>query len=255
MEYLNELFGLDGKVALVTGAGRGIGRALATALAGAGATVACSDVDEEAARETAAAIEDQNGRALALHIDCAEDSSIVAGVAATADKLGRLDVLVNNAGIYPYESLEDMETNFLESVFRVNVLGTMVCMQEAVKVMKASGGAIVNLSSITSQRAVFPGEGAYGPSKAAVSAMTRNAAKEFGAYGITVNAVAPGGIRTEGTNVGFELGLGDILLQRQPLQRIGEPEDLAGIVIALAARAGRFITGTTIVIDGGYIVS
>ena len=254
MGTLEELFGLTGKAALVTGAGRGIGAALAVGLAGAGAAVACADLDEDGAAATASTIESGGGRAVAIAMDCGDESSCVAGVASAAEQLGRLDVLVNNAGIYPYEALEEMSAQFMEQVFRVNVTGTMLCTREAVKHLRdAGGGAIVNLSSITALRAVFPGEAAYGPSKAAIAALTRNAALELAPFGITVNSIAPGGIRTEGTAEVFDLGLGDVLLQRQPVQRVGAPEDLVGIVIALVSRAGQFVTGTTVVIDGGYI--
>ncbi|MCZ7528751.1 MAG: SDR family oxidoreductase [Acidimicrobiia bacterium] len=253
MALVDDLFGLDGKAALVTGAGRGIGRALALGLAGAGAAVACADVDLPSAEATAAAVEDRGGRALPVAIDCADEGAIIAGVATATQGLGGLDVLVNNAGIYPVGFVEQLEAPFIEQILRLNVMGTMLCTREAVKPMKeAGGGAIVNLASITGLRSVFPGESVYAASKAAVVAFTRNSALELAPYGIRVNAIAPGAIRTEGTQMLFDLGVDQVILARQPIKRIGEPDDLVGIVIALASDAGRFVTATTIPVDGGF---
>ncbi|MCZ7526779.1 MAG: glucose 1-dehydrogenase [Acidimicrobiia bacterium] len=255
-EYLRGLFGLEGRRALVTGGGRGIGRGLSLALARAGAAVVVTDVDRDGATEVARAIEDAGGRAVALEMDCMEESSVVRGVAGAASELGGLDILVNNAGVYPLHTLEDMEQELFDDVYRLNVRGTFLCTREAVKAMRESGGggAILNLASGAGKRGLQPGLGAYGPSKAAVIQFTRNAAVEFAPDGIRVNAIAPGFVRTEGTDPLFAGGLGEQLLAHQPLKIIGTPEDLVGIAIALLSQAGSFVTGATYVIDGGFLL-
>jgi NAD(P)-dependent dehydrogenase (short-subunit alcohol dehydrogenase family) len=249
------MFGLEGRRALVTGAGRGIGRGISVALARAGAAVAVSDLEGDVAAATAKAIEEEGGRAVSLEIDCTDEDSVVRGVQWSADQLEGLDILVNNAGIYPLHTLEDMDQELFDQVYRLNVRGTFLCTREAVKAMRASGngGSIVNLASGAGMRGLQPGMGAYGPTKAAVIQFTRNAAVEFAPDDIRVNAIAPGFVRTDGTEPLFA-GLGDQLLAHQPIKVQGTPEHMVGIVIALCSQAGAFVTGATYPVDGGFLL-
>lgn len=252
--YLKNLFGLEGRRALVTGGGRGIGRGLSLGLARAGAAVAVSDLEGDVAAGTAKAIEEEGGRAVSLDMDCTDEGSIARGVESAAKQLGGLDILINNAGIYPLHTLEDMEQELFDEVYRLNVRGTFLCTREAVKAMRASGGgAIVNLASGAGMRGLQPGLGAYGPTKAAVIQFTRNAAVEFAPDNIRVNAIAPGFVRTDGTEPLFA-GMGEQLLAHQPIKVEGTPEHMVGIVIALVSQAGSFVTGATYPVDGGFLL-
>jgi NAD(P)-dependent dehydrogenase (short-subunit alcohol dehydrogenase family) len=255
-QTLSDKFSLGGKAALVTGGGRGIGRATCEALAAAGAAVAVADLDHEAAVTVAKAIEADGGRAVPLGFDAADEASIVDGVAEAARQLGRLDILVNNAGIYPYYTLADMETELFDQVHGLNVRGVFLCLREAVKAMRATGdgGVIVNLASIAAFVAGQPGLAAYGTSKAAVVQLTRNAGLELADEGIRVVAVAPGFIETGGTQDIFDAGMGDVILAHQAMKRVGQPEDIAWMIVALAGPAAGFVTGTTVVVDGGFLL-
>lgn len=257
MSYsVSDKFSLAGKAALVTGGARGIGRATCEALAAAGASVAVADLDGEAAATVAKGIESAGGQAVALRFDAADEASIVDGVAEAARLLRRLDILVNNAGIYPYYTLADMETELFDQVHGLNVRGAFLCLREAVKAIRASGdgGVIVNLASIAAYVAGQPGLAAYGTSKAAVVQLTRNAALELADDGIRVVAVAPGFIQTDGTQDLFAAGMTDLILAHQAMKRVGQPEDIAWMIVALATPAAGFVTGTTVVVDGGFLL-
>lgn len=254
-DKLRELFSLDGKVALVTGAARGIGRAIALSLAGAGADVAVSDVDAEGAKAVAAQVSVGGRRSLGLGMDCGEEASVVEGVAAVARELGGLDVLVNNAGIFPPAPIEKMSADLFDRVQRVNLRGAFLCMREAARVMKAGGrgGRIINIASIDGLHPSFVGMGAYGASKAGLIHLTRMGAVELGPAGITVNAICPGGVRTEGVAPAFDAGMEKTLVGRIPLGRVGKPEEVAAMVVALAAPAASYVNGAALVVDGGYL--
>jgi NAD(P)-dependent dehydrogenase (short-subunit alcohol dehydrogenase family) len=254
---LSELFGLNGKAALVTGAAKGIGRDVAETLAAAGAAVACGDVDTDCAQAVAERIESGGGRAIAMEMDCGDEASIVRATAEAADALGRLDVLVNNAGIYPPMMLDGFDAGAFDRLQAVNLRGVFLCTREAAKAMRASGdgGAIVNVSSIDGLHPSFPGLGPYGATKAAVLQLTRAAALELAGSNIRVNAICPGPIRTEGTAVGFDAGMEAMVLPRLPLGRIGSPTDVSGMILALVSPAAAFVTGAYLVVDGGYLIS
>ncbi len=256
-EALEQLFSLRGKVALVTGGGSGIGCGVAMRLAELGAEVAVADLDLTQADRVTKIIADAGGRGLALKGDVAVEADVVSMVDRTVGDLGGLDILVNNAGIYPTNPIAEMPVDEWDQVFAVNVRGAMLCTREATRVMRkaGNGGAIVNISSIESMHPTFVGLAHYAASKGAINMVTKSAALEFAPDRITVNAVCPGGIETEGTQEAFGDGLKKQLEERIPLGRVGRPEEIGGVVAFLASPAGSYITGTTVVVDGGYLIT
>jgi len=251
---LTELFGLEGRRALVTGAGSGIGKGIARRLAQAGAKVAVFDLDAD--RAAAAAAEIGNG-AIAAGCDVSDESSVAAMVRDLAEQLGGIDILVNNAGIYPTGPVAEMDVGDWDRVMAVNLRGPMLCTREVVRVMRSggAGGAILNVSSIDSIHPSFVGMSHYGASKAGLNMLTRSAALEFAPDRITVNAICPGGVETEGTQAAFGDGLKDQLEERIPLGRVATPDEIGAVSLFLVSPAARYITGTTLVVDGGYLIT
>jgi NAD(P)-dependent dehydrogenase (short-subunit alcohol dehydrogenase family) len=247
-------FQLSGQTALVTGAARGLGRAIALALADAGADVALGLRVAGTANDLVAEIRAMGRRALAVPMDVTDLSQIGPAVDAVVDEFGRLDILVNNAGLGPANPAEVVTEADYDLTMDVNVKGLFFASQAAGRVMIRQGsGRIINLSSQAGFIAL-PTESVYCLSKAAVSHLTKCLAVEWGRYGLTVNAVAPTFIRTDGTAVDladpvFEA---DVRERIAGLHRIGEPMDVAGGVVFLASPAASLITGTTLLIDGGW---
>jgi NAD(P)-dependent dehydrogenase (short-subunit alcohol dehydrogenase family) len=247
-------FDLQGRVALVTGAARGIGRTIATALAQAGADVALGLRDGTTGRDLAAEIAGLGQRALALQMDVTKLDEVFAGVDETVRELGRLDVLVNNAGLGPENPAEEVREEDFDLTVAVNLKGTFFSSQAAGRAMiRQGGGRIVNLSSQAGFVAL-PGESIYCMTKAGVSHLTKCLAVEWGRHAITVNAVAPTFIATPGTEAalqdpGFRA---DVLERVAALHRVGEPSEVAGVVLFLASPAASLITGETILVDGGW---
>ena len=246
-------FDLEGRVALVTGASRGLGRAISLALANAGADVALG-LHDVAGAHPAGEIEAMGRRALPVQMNMLDLGEIGSAVDEVVRGLGRIDILVNNAGVAPTDPAENVtEANF-DRTLAVNVKGTFFASQAAGRAMIAQGfGRIVSLSSQAGFVAL-PTESVYCMSKAAVAHLTKCLAVEWGRHGITVNAVAPTFIRTPGTeaalaNPAFEA---ETLERIAGLHRIGEPMDVAGAVVFLASPAASLITGHTILIDGGW---
>ena len=224
-------------VAVVTGAGRGIGRAIARRLQADGRKVI--------------AIDKQEGDG----VDEVCDVSDAAAVKAVADRIGPIDVLVNNAGIWLFSSLLDMPPEDALTVLQVNLLGPVYCSQAFVPGMAANGGgAIVNISSVAAATR-SPGVGMYPASKAAVETLTRQMAMEFGPMGIRVNAIGPGLIVTEGTAHNYEGGRGEERAQSVPIRRTGTPEDIADVAGFLVSDQSRYVTGQVIYVDGGVTAS
>ncbi|HYX12051.1 MAG TPA: glucose 1-dehydrogenase [Candidatus Acidoferrum sp.] len=247
-------FDLDGRTALVTGASRGLGRAIALALAHAGADVALGVRESSAAAELVARIEAMGRRAVAVRMDVLDLDQIASAVDEVVKRLGSLDILVNNAGASPEDPAEVVtEANF-DLTMGVNVKGVFFTSQAAGRVMIRQGfGRIISLSSQAGFVAL-PTESVYCMSKAAVAHLTRCLAVEWGHHGITVNAVAPTFIRTEGTaaalaDPAFEA---EVLERIAGVHRIGEPVEVAGAVVFLASPAASLITGHTLLIDGGW---
>ncbi len=247
-------FTLSGQTALVTGAARGLGRAIALALADAGADVALGLRAAGTANDLVADIEAMGRRALAVPMDVTDLSKLGPAVDAVVAHFGRLDILVNNAGLGPANPAEDVTEADFDLTIDVNLKGLFFASQAAGRVMiRQGGGRIVNLSSQAGFVAL-PTEAIYCATKAAVSHLTKCLAVEWGQHGITVNAVAPTFIRTDGTapDLADPAFAADVRERIAGLHRIGEPMDVAGGVVFLASPAAGLITGTTLLIDGGW---
>jgi len=251
------LFGLSGRVALVTGGASGIGRGIAGRLADAGADVAVADLDAGRAAAAAAELAALGGRAIGLGADVRDEAEVGAMLRDVTAALGVPTILVNNAGIYPATPIADMAVGEWDRVMATNLRGAFLCLREGACAMRAGGGggAIVNVSSIESMHPSFVGMAHYGASKGGLNMLTRSAALEFAPDRITVNAVCPGGVETEGTQAAFGEGLKQRLEARIPLGRVATPEDIGGVVLFLASPAASYITGATLVVDGGYLIT
>ncbi|MGA2740958.1 MAG: 3-oxoacyl-ACP reductase family protein [Bryobacteraceae bacterium] len=247
-------FDLAGQVALVTGSARGLGRAIALALAHAGADVALGLRDVHADGGLPKEIDALGRRALPLQMDVASLDQIQRAVDGAAAHFGRLDILVNNAGIAPGNPAEDVREDDFDLTLRVNLKGTFFASQAAARIMIGqNGGRIVNMGS-QAGFAALPGESVYCMTKAGIAHLTKCLAVEWGKYNITVNAVAPTFIHTPGTEEALAdpVFRADVVERIAALHRIGEPMDVAGAVVFLVSPAASLITGHTLLIDGGW---
>jgi NAD(P)-dependent dehydrogenase (short-subunit alcohol dehydrogenase family) len=247
-------FSLDGQTALVTGAARGLGRAIALAMAHAGADIALGLRDPASADDLVAEITRFGRRALPLAMDVRDLDQIRSAVAETVAHFGRLDILVNNAGLGPANPAEAVTEEDYDLTFDVNVKGTFFASQAAARIMIGQGyGRIVNLGSQAGAVAL-PTEAIYCTTKAAIAHLTKCLAIEWGQHGITVNTVAPTFIRTPGTepDLADPEFRADVIERIAALHRIGEPMEVAGAVIFLASPAASLVTGTTLLVDGGW---
>jgi 3-oxoacyl-[acyl-carrier protein] reductase len=244
---------LDGKVAVVTGASKGIGASIATHLAAAGATVVVNYASSKAgADKVVAEITKQGGRAIAVQADLSKPEDVKRLFAETKKAYDKLDILVNNAGIYEFAPLEAITPEHYHKLFNVNVLGLLLATQEAAKLFGSSGGSIVNISSVVASSAP-PTISVYSATKAAVNAITKSLAQELGPRKIRVNAVNPGMIDTEGFRAAGidESDFRKVTEQQTPLGRIGKPDDIAPTVVFLASDESAWTTGETLYISGG----
>ncbi|MBM4267873.1 MAG: SDR family oxidoreductase [Deltaproteobacteria bacterium] len=244
---------LAGKVAIVTGAGQGIGEGIALAYAREGARVVVAELREHRAERTASRIREAGGEAIAVATDVGVRADVERMVELAASRFGRLDVLVNNAqGFVPYTPLEDVADEQMDLVLRTGPKATLWCMQAAFPHLRRDGGRIVNVISLAAERG-DPGLGPYNAAKLGILALTRTAAREWGRHGILVNCIAPAAMSARGKQFAerdperFQR-----LMETRPVARLGDPEgDIAPIAVFLATEESRYLTGHTLYADGG----
>lgn len=260
---------LQDKIVLVTGAGAGIGRAIALAMAGEGAAVAAADIDLAAAQRTAA--DAAGNRGIAIEADCGDVASIGAMVDRTVEAFGRLDVIVNNAGVTRYSYIMDLTEADWDRIHRVNAKGVFFCLQAAARQMikqhaaEGRGGRIINMASISGRGYAGASNAAYAASKGAVIALTKMAAQQLGRYDINVNAICPGVTRTElgqrnavGRAAARGISVAEMQAEQErgiPIGRANQPEDIAAMAVFLASPGARNITGQSYNVDGGLVPS
>jgi NAD(P)-dependent dehydrogenase (short-subunit alcohol dehydrogenase family) len=253
---MSSLFDIAGKVAIVTGASRGIGQAIAERMAEAGAKVVLSSRKQESLNPVAAAIQAKGSEAIAVVAHNGEKAALQALAQAALDAYGRIDILVNNAATNPhFGAVLEAEDSLWQKTIEVNIMGNMWLTQAVVPVMRKNGGGkIINIASVNGLR---PGrlQGIYSMTKAAVINLTQTLAMELGIDNIQVNAIAPGLVQTKFARVIWE---NDVIIQemmnRTPAGRIGQPDDIAGIALYLASPASAYTTGQVFVVDGGTTI-
>mgnify|MGYP006287679221 CR=1 FL=1 len=245
---------LEGKAAIVTGAGAGLGRCMALELAREGADVAVWDVQPEPARETQRAIEDLGRAALALAVDVADSRAVQSAADQVVATWGRIDVLVNNAGICQKEAIEAISEAQWDRIMAVNLKGTFLCSRAVMPIMKQQrAGRIINMGSVAGKVGGIAAGAHYAASKAGVMCFTKSLARELAPFNVTVNAIAPGVIATDMTR-SLSGGAWDDYLSGIPLGRIGEARDVARVAVFLASVDAAYLTGEIIDVNGGQFM-
>lgn len=245
---------LQGKVAVVTGASKGIGAAIGKELAAEGAAVVVNYASSrEGADRVVAEIAERGGKAVAVAADVAKAADVKGLFEETKKTFGKLDVLVNNAGVYAFAALEDVTEESFHHHFNINVLGPLLTTQEALKHFPADGGSVINVSSVAAYNPV-PTASVYSGTKGALDIITQVLALELGSRKVRVNTLSPGLVETEGTHVLGTVG-GDFekqVVARTPLNRVGQPVDIAKVAVFLASDDSSWVTGERITASGGY---
>jgi 3-oxoacyl-[acyl-carrier protein] reductase len=245
---------LSGKVAIVTGASKGIGAAIAKGLAAVGASVVVNYASSrEGADRVVAEIAAKGGKAVAVEADVSKAADVRRLFDETKKAFGSLDVLVNNAGVYRFAPIEEVTEDEFHRTFNINVLGVLLTSREAMKHFGPDGGSVINISSVASTSPT-PSAVVYSATKGAVDAITRVLAKELGSKKIRVNAIKPGGVETEGVHTLGVIGseFEQQMVARTPLGRLGQPDDIASVAVFLASAASGWMTGETISVGGGF---
>jgi 3-oxoacyl-[acyl-carrier protein] reductase len=243
---------LKGKVAIVTGAARGIGRDIATRFVAEGAIVVIADMDEEQGRKTAAQLAADGAKVTSIPVDISKPEQVTAMVDKTVGEFSRVDILVNNAGVGSCIPFLDIKPEQWDRDIRINLTGTFLCAQAAARVMvKQGSGNIVNIASISGQRGGI-GRGAYGASKAGVILLTKVMAVELGALGVCVNAVSPGPVDTDQSRGTHTPATRKAYRERIALGRYGQGSEIAAAVLFLASADASFVAGATLNVDGGF---
>jgi len=244
---------LKGKVAVVTGASKGIGAATAKALAASGASVVVNYASsKDGADKVVSDIKAKGGKAIAVHGDVAKSADVQKLFDETKKNFGKVDVLVNNAGVYKFQPIEDVTEDEFHRQFNINVLGTLLATREAVKHFGNNGGSVINITSVASGNAL-PTASVYSATKSALESVTRVLAAELGSRKIRVNSIAPGGVETEGLHTAGIKGsdLEQQMIAQTPLGRLGQPDDIAKVAVFLASDDSAWMTGERVQVSGG----
>jgi len=263
MKSITELMDLSSKTAIVTGGAKGIGLAIASRLAEAGASVLIADLDETAAGAAAQELVDNDLRVAAMKVDVAQEADIQAMIARCVKEFGGLDILVNNAGIYPAMTIEAISLEQFQHVIDTNLVSVFLSTKYGAEVMKQKGGGrIINVTSIDALHPSMVGLAHYDASKHGVWGFTKNSALELAQHGITVNAIAPGGITTPGVASMSQGASAEqmaestkLFMAKIPMHRMGEPDEIGKVALFLASDMSSYMTGSQIVVDGGALLS
>lgn len=245
-------FSLEGQTAIVTGSGSGIGKGIALAYVELGAGIVVAEMNAESAETTAAEIREMGGKAIVVPTDVRDSAQVASMVKAALDEFGQIDILVNNAGGMFRADVASISEGGFDAIVRVNLKSTFLCSKavSAVMMEKKAGGCIINIASVNGLSGT-PGSAAYGASKAAIINFTQSLAMELAHHQIRVNAIAPGVIATPGTEQWTTPESAAAAAESIPLSRRGKPEDIAGAAVYLASAYAEWVTGQTIVVDGG----